>query len=63
VTDEGFALAWESNPGSNYQILESADLITWRLAETIPGNPTVAVTQRTLAMDGSLAKFWKIVRP
>jgi hypothetical protein len=63
VTDEGFALAWESNPGSNYQILESADLITWKLAETIPGNPTAAVTQRMLAMDGSLAKFWKVVRP
>ena len=63
ITPQGFALAWDSNPGSTYQIMESTDLKSWRLAETLPGNPTAATTQVLLPMTASPAKFWQIVRP
>jgi hypothetical protein len=63
ITPQGFALGWDSNPGSTYQIMESTDLKSWRLAETLPGNPTAATTQALLPMTASPAKFWQIVRP
>jgi hypothetical protein len=63
ITPQGFALAWDSNPGSTYQIMESTDLKYWRLAETLPGNPAAAATQVLLPMTASPTKFWQIVRP
>lgn len=63
ITAEGFVLAWESNPGSTYQILESDDLKSWQPVVTVAGNPAAATTQRVLPTDTRPARFWRVVRP
>jgi hypothetical protein len=63
ITPVGFALAWDSNPGSTYQIMESTDLKTWHPVATLPGNPTGALTRIVMPMTVSPANFWQVVRP
>jgi hypothetical protein len=63
ITPAGFALVWDSNPGSTYQIMESTDLKNWQPAATVTGNPGGATTQALLPVTGSPARFWQIVRP
>jgi hypothetical protein len=63
ITPQGFALAWDSTPGSTYQIMESTDLKTWQLARTVPGNATGTTTQAVMPMGTGPAKFWQVARP
>ncbi len=63
ITPQGFALAWDSNPGSAYQIMESTDLKTWQLVRTVPGNPTGTTTQAVMPMGTGPARFWQVARP
>jgi hypothetical protein len=63
LTDQGFQLAWESNPGSSYRIMESTDLETWTLVEAVAPSATTAVTRRTLPTANALRKYWRVERP
>lgn len=63
LTAQGFQLAWESNPGSSYQIMESVDLKTWTLAATAAGSPSSMITRQTLPTGGATRKFWRVERP
>lgn len=58
----GFELAWESNPGSVYQIMTSTDLKGWSLLETVTPSRGSALTTRLLPAPGP-RRFYQIVRP
>lgn len=60
LTPQGFLLAWESNPGTVYQIMESTDLTTWLPAAVLTGAPDAAVTRQVLPTAGAPAKYWRI---
>jgi len=62
LTPQGFLLAWESNPGSTYQIVESTDLTTWQPVASLTGAPDAAVTRRSLPTADAPAKYWRIAR-
>ena len=63
LTDQGFLLRWESNPGTVYQILESTDLKSWQPAATLTTSTSSAVSEILLPTGGSRTKFWKVGRP
>jgi hypothetical protein len=62
LTPQGFELAWESNPGSAYQVMTSTDLNGWTLVETVAPSPTTAITTRLLPATGP-RRFYQVVRP
>jgi hypothetical protein len=62
LTNQGFLLRWEANPGTTYQILESTNLGSWHPAATLTA-PATAITAELLLPTGNTpAKYWKIGR-
>ncbi len=61
LTAAGFVLAWESNPGSLYEIRTSTDLTTWTTLENAVPEPAAAHTRRILPAGGP-RRFYQVVR-
>jgi hypothetical protein len=62
VAAGAFQLAWESNPGTRYQLDSTTDLVAWTSVGTVTAAPALAVTSQALTLDGAAKRFWRVRR-
>lgn len=60
VADAAFQLAWESNPGSFYELESSTDLVAWTPLGTVAAAPALGVTRQVLSLSGAPRRFWRL---
>lgn len=56
-----FQLAWESNPGSSYQIETSINLTHWTPLGLVTASATSGITTRSLTLDAAPRRFWRVL--
>jgi hypothetical protein len=60
--DGAFQLAWESNPGSSYQVETSINLTKWTPLGLVNASSTSGITTQSLPLDAAPSRFWRVLR-
>jgi hypothetical protein len=58
-----FILYWDSQPGVNYTVEDSTDLLHWSTVTTVKANSTITYYTNTVPVDSDEARYFRLTLP